>query len=48
MNMKILKGFSIVIGSFKELVNLVHLVDYLQNKYNDCIFIQVSVIQNVK
>jgi peptidoglycan lytic transglycosylase len=43
-----LTGYGVQIGSFTEMVNLVQLVNELQKGYNDRIFIQVSVIQDVK
>lgn len=46
-NIKI-KGFGVQIASFKEMNNLLELIEDLHKIYNDRIFIQVSVIQNVK
>ena len=46
-NIKI-KGYGVQIASFKEMNNLLELIEDLQTKYNDRIFNQVSVIQNVK
>ncbi len=45
---KKLQGYGVQVGSFREMVNLVQLTDELQKSYNDRIFIQVSVIQNIK
>ena len=46
-NIKI-KGYGVQIASFKEMNNSIEFIEDLQKKYNDRIFIQVSVIQNVK
>ena len=48
VNEQKLKGYGVQIGSYREMVNLVQLADELQKTYNDRIFIQVSVIQEVK
>lgn len=42
------QGYGVQVGSFREMVNLVQLADELQNSYKGRIFIQVSVIQDVK
>ena len=43
-----LSGYGVQIGSFKEMVNLVQLANELQKDNKDRIFIQVSVIQDIK
>ena len=43
-----MSGYGVQIGSYIEMVNLVQLADELQKAYNDRIFIQVSIIQEVK
>lgn len=48
VNEQKLKGYGVQIGSYREMVNLVQLADELQKTYNDRIFIQVSVLQEVK
>ena len=48
VNKKKPHGYGVQVGSFTEMVNLVQLAAELQNTYKDRIFIQVSVIQNVK
>ena len=42
------KGYGIQIGSFTELVNLVELSARIQRSYKEKVFVQVSVIQDVK
>ena len=48
VNERNLSGYGVQIGSYKELVNLVLLANELEKSYNDRIFIQVSIIQEVK
>ncbi len=43
-----MSGYGVQIGSYREMVNLVQLVDELQKTYKNQVFIQVSVIQDVK
>jgi rare lipoprotein A len=45
---QVAKGFGVQIGSFTELVNLVELSAKIGRAQNEKIFVQVSVIQNVK
>lgn len=47
-NKQKLKGYGVQIGSNREMVNLVQLADKLQKANNDRIFIQPSIIQQVK
>jgi rare lipoprotein A len=48
VNQQKLSGFGVQIGSYRELVNLVQLADELRRTYNERIYVQVSVIQDVK
>ena len=48
VNEEKLSGYGVQIGSYREMVNLVQLVNELQKTYNDRMFIQVSIIQEVK
>lgn len=48
VNEENLSGYGVQIGSYREMVNLVQLASELQKAYNDRIFIQVSLIQEVK
>jgi peptidoglycan lytic transglycosylase len=48
VNEQQMSGYGVQIGSYREMVNLVQLADKLQKAYNDRIFIQVSIIQEVK
>jgi rare lipoprotein A len=43
-----IKGFGVQIASFTKIGNLTDFIKDLHKKYNDRIFIQVSVFQNVK
>ena len=48
VNEEKLGGYGVQIGSYREMVNLVQLANELQKAYNDRIFIQVSITQEVK
>ena len=48
VNEQKISGYGVQIGSFREMVNLVQLVDELQKSYKDRVFVQVSVIQDIK
>jgi peptidoglycan lytic transglycosylase len=48
VNEQKISGYGVQIGSYREMVNLVQLAEELQKAYNDRIFIQVSIIQEVK
>jgi rare lipoprotein A len=48
VNEQKLSGYGVQIGSYREMINLVQLVDELQKTYKDRVFVQVAVIQDIK